>query len=128
MANVLIWADIPVRDMDRARRFYGELLQVEMSEMPGGGQDRVAVPPQESGPIAFDLAQTDRLEPCANGVCVYFDAYGDIDGMVKRAEAAGGTIQSPPADMGPMIGTIAFIIDTEGNRIGVRQPSAQPHP
>lgn len=123
MANVLIWADIPVTDMDRARRFYSELLQVEVTAMPGS-DGSAAVPAPESGPIAFDLAKSDRLQPCANGVTIYFDAYGAIEAMVERAREAGGTVQSPPTDMGPMVGTVAFIIDTEGNRIGVRQASA----
>lgn len=123
MANVLIWADIPVTDMDRARRFYGELLQVEVVEMPGTNGS-VAIPPRESGPVAFDLAKSENLKPHSDGVTVYFDAYGDIDGMVSRAEKAGGTVESPPRDMGPMVGIVAFVIDTEGNRIGLRQPGS----
>ena len=126
MANVLIWADIPVIDMERARAFYGELLQVEMMEVPGTGGN-VAIPPSESGPIAFDLAKSEQLTPCANGVTIYFGSAGDIEGMSQRAVSAGGRIESPATDMGPMVGVIAFIIDTEGNRIGIRQPSAQGH-
>lgn len=124
MANILVWADIPVLDMDRARRFYGELLQVEMAVMPGAGWE-VAVPPREMGPSAFDLTSFDGVKPSTEGVTIYLDSGGDIEGMVRRAEAAGGTIQSPPTDMGPMVGVLAFIIDTEGNRIGIREASAQ---
>lgn len=123
MANVLVWADIPVIDMERARRFYSEMLAGELTVMPGGMWD-VAVPPREMGPIAFDLTTIEGLKPCADGITIYFDSAGDIDGMVRRAEAAGGTIQSPPTDMGPMVGVLAFVIDTEGNRIGIRQASA----
>jgi predicted enzyme related to lactoylglutathione lyase len=32
VANVLVWADIPVVDMARACRFYSELLQVEVTD------------------------------------------------------------------------------------------------
>lgn len=123
MAGVLVWADIPVIDMERARRFYGELLQAELTIMPGGGWE-VAVPPREMGPNAFDLTNVEGLKPSADGVTIYLDSAGDIEGMVRRAEAAGGTIQSPPTDMGPMVGVLAFVIDTEGNRIGIRQASA----
>lgn len=123
MANVLTWADIPVLDMDRAKRFYSELLGVDLIDM-SDEHGSVAVPPQDSGPIAFDLAKGDYMKPSAEGVTIYLDAGGDIDAMYKRVEAAGGTPQSPPTDMGPMIGVLAFVIDTEGNRIGLRQPSA----
>jgi uncharacterized protein len=122
MANVLAWADVPVKDMDRACKFYGALLQVEMTQLPGG---TTALPAAETGPIAFDLTKNENLTPCANGVTIYLDSYGDIDGMVERATAAGGTLQSPPTDMGPMVGVLAFVIDTEGNRIGLRKGSEQ---
>jgi len=110
--------------MERARRFYGEMLQTELIAMPGAGWD-VAVPPQEMGPIAFDLTNIEGQRPSADGVTIYFDSGGDIEGMVGRAESAGGTIQSPPTDMGPIVGVLAFVIDTEGNRIGIRQASQQ---
>ena len=35
MANTIVWADIPVTDMDRARAFYGKVLQVEIPIMEG---------------------------------------------------------------------------------------------
>lgn len=30
MAGVLVWADIPVTDMERAMRFYGHVLQTQL--------------------------------------------------------------------------------------------------
>jgi predicted enzyme related to lactoylglutathione lyase len=44
---------------------------------------------------------------------------GDV---AARAEQAGGKILTPPTDMGKMIGTIAYVLDTEGNRIGLHTP------
>ena len=35
MANTIVWADIPVTDMDRARTFYGAVLQTEIELMEG---------------------------------------------------------------------------------------------
>jgi len=34
MASTIVWADIPVTDMDRARKFYGAVLQAEIQPMP----------------------------------------------------------------------------------------------
>ena len=42
MANIIVWADIPVADMDRARAFYSAVLQVPVELMPG--MDGVALP------------------------------------------------------------------------------------
>ncbi len=124
MSNTLIWADIPVLDMARAKKFYGELLQVEMQGMPGL-EDFVAVPAGDGeGSISFDLAKNDNFQPSSSGVRIYLDPKGDMQGMLRRAEAAGGKVVQPPNDMGPVVGVIAFILDTEGNTIGLRAPSA----
>lgn len=123
--NTIIWADIPVSDMPRAKRFYSELLQVEMQGMPGA-EDSVAVPASDGeGDISFDLAKTEGFVPCDQGARVYFDPKGDIEGMLARGQAAGGSLVQPPMDMGPVVGVIAFMLDTEGNTIGLRQPSAR---
>jgi predicted enzyme related to lactoylglutathione lyase len=125
VANTIIWADIPVTDMARAKKFYRELLQVEMEGMPGV-EEFVAVPAGGGeGDISFDLAKNEGFEPSAQGTRVYFDPKGDIEGWLARAEAAGGTIVQRPQDMGPVVGVIAFVKDTEGNVIGLRQRSAQ---
>lgn len=121
MSSALVWADIPVTDMDRAMKFYGHVLQTELLQ-PFPGQP-VAVPPPELGPVAFDLVKGDDHKPSATeGTRIYLSAMGDIDGMAKRVEEAGGKIVMPPTDMGEMVGFICFFIDSEGNRIGIQQP------
>jgi len=125
MANTILWADIPVADMARAKKFYGEMLQVEMLSMPGA-EDSVAIPGDGGeGDISFDLVKYPGYEPADQGTRIYFDPKGDIDGMIARAVAAGGTLVQAPQDMGPVVGIIAFLTDTEGNRFGLRAPSAQ---
>ncbi len=42
MDNLIVWADIPVTDLDRAMKFYGAVLQREFVTMPG--MDGVALP------------------------------------------------------------------------------------
>lgn len=121
MPSVLVWADIPVTDMDRAMKFYGAVLQTELLQ-PFPGQP-VAVPPPEMGPVAFDLVMGEGLKPnSSEGTRIYLSSMGDIDAMAKRVEEAGGRIVMPPTDMGEMVGFICFFIDSEGNRIGIQQP------
>ena len=124
MPNVLVWADIPVADMQRAMKFYGHVLQTELIQ-PFPGQP-VAVPPPDMGPAAFDLAMGDDFKPGDSaGPRIYLSSLGDIEAMAKRVEEAGGRVVMPPTDMGEMVGWIAAFIDSEGNRIGIQQPSAQ---
>ena len=127
MENMIVWADIPVTDLDRARKFYGAVLQREFVTMEGmegvalPAPDDPAAPPTGDMPVAFDLVQSDRQKPGEDGCTIYLASGGDAEGMLRRAADAGGEILSPAAFMGEMIGTIGFFRDSEGNRIGVHQ-------
>jgi uncharacterized protein len=125
MSDIIVWADIPVTDMKRAAAFYEHVTQQPVAMMPGS-DDSVAVigAPGASGPsrVSADLYLGGK--PSADGVTIYLGAGGDIDGMVARVTEAGGTIVKEKAFMGDMVGWIAFVLDTEGNRIGIQQPGA----
>ena len=124
MANTFVWADIPVADMDRARKFYSAVLQTEVPLMDGANGD-VALLPMEPGDMSGDLVKSDTRTPGAPGVTIYLDSKGDPEGMIERAVAAGGQMGMPVTDMGEMVGSIGFFIDSEGNRIGVHKPPKQ---
>ena len=124
MANTFVWADIPVADMDRARKFYAAVLQTEVPLMDGANGD-VALLPMEPGDMSGDLVKSDMRTPGAPGVTIYLDSKGDPEGMIERAVAAGGQVGMPVTDMGEMVGSIGFFIDSEGNRIGVHKPPKQ---
>ena len=122
MANTIVWADIPVTDMDRARAFYAAVLQAEVPLMDGASGD-VALLPGEEGSVSGDLARGENQKPGAGGCTIYLDSGGDPEGMIERAVAAGGQQVMPVTDMGPMVGSIGFFLDSEGNRIGVHKPA-----
>ncbi len=119
MANTIVWADIPVVDMDRARKFYGAVLQAEIPLMDGS-DGHVALLPMETGDASADLVLGER-KPSKDGVTIYLTGQGDAQAMMDRAVAAGGRVVSPLADMGQMVGFIGFVEDSEGNRVGVHQ-------
>lgn len=122
MADIIVWADIPVRDLERARTFYAAVTGQEVPLMPG--DEPVAVigaPGSDEGMIvSADLYVGGK--PSHDGPTVYLNAGGDIDGMLARVEDAGGRVLDEKAFMGEMIGWLAFIEDTEGNRIGIQMP------
>ena len=124
MANTFVWADIPVADMDRARKFYAAVLQTEVPLMDGANGD-VALLPMEPGDMSGDLVKSDMRTPGAPGVTIYLNSNGDPEGMIERAVAAGGQVGMPVTDMGEMVGFIGYVIDSEGNRIGVHKPPKQ---
>lgn len=126
MDNLIVWADIPVTDLDRAMRFYGAVLQREFVTMEG--MEGVALPgpdgddaPGQDLPVAFDLVRREEVTPSHEGCTVYLESGGDAQSMLQRAADAGGEILMPATFMGEMVGTIGFFQDSEGNRIGVHQ-------
>jgi len=128
--NIIVWADIPVSDLARASKFYSHVLGVPMNVMPGAAD--VAVPgpsldaeaptSMDASPVAFDLYVGGT--PSADGATVYLSSGGDFPGILARVREAGGEVLQEPQDMGPMVGILAFIKDTEGNRVGIHEPPA----
>lgn len=120
MANTIVWADIPVTDMDRARAFYGAVLQADVTLMDGT-DGTVALLPGGTGEVTGDLDLSEGRRPSADGCTIYLNSNGDAAGMMARALASGGEVLKPVTFMGEMIGSIGFFKDSEGNRIGVHQ-------
>lgn len=138
MSTVVVWVDIPVKDMERARKFYEHLLGNPIEEMPGSEGTSALLMPMGTGSemdVSADLAtagssmgfegQDIRMtEPSTtHGPVIYLSAKGDIDGMLERAVQAGGKVHAPKQDFGQMGGWLALIVDTEGNLIGFSQES-----
>ena len=130
MENTIVWADIPVTDLDRAMKFYGAVLQHEFTRAEGMEGIAIMAPPpgfdpatmQGPAPVSFDLALGENQKPSTQGCTIYLNSHGDPEGMLKRVVEAGGQILMPVTDMGQMVGSIGFFLDSEGNRIGVHKP------
>jgi predicted enzyme related to lactoylglutathione lyase len=131
MDNTVVWADIPVTDLDRAMKFYNAVLQIEFQRVEGMEGIALPAPPDQSAstsdqqgpmPVSFDLAMGENQKPSTEGCTIYINSHDDPEGMLQRAAAAGGTVLMPVTDMGEMVGSIGFFMDSEGNRIGVHKP------
>jgi predicted enzyme related to lactoylglutathione lyase len=57
-------------------------------------------------------------KPSKSGAKVYLNANPDLNAILKKVVKAGGEIQMPKTSLGPN-GFMAFIVDTEGNSIGL---------
>ena len=138
MPNVVVWVDIPVKDMERARKFYEHLLGNPIEVLPGSEGSSALLMPMGTGSemdVSADLAtagsqlgfegqQIRMTEPSStHGPIIYLSAQDDIDGMLERAVQAGGRVHAPKQDFGEMGGWLALIVDTEGNLIGLSQSS-----
>ena len=124
MKNTINWFEIYTSDFQRAKKFYTEVFQCELTDIAVNNekhsQMQYATFPGErnNGGASGALVKLDVAEPGVGGTMIYF-ASEEIDPELSRAEAAGGKVIRPKQDIGDL-GFIALIQDTEGNMIGLR--------
>ena len=113
---------IPVNDMDRAKKFYKSIFSWEISETGMGRDYQLAttVPVDEVGmpeePGAINGALFLREEP-EEAISIVINV-PSIDEYLKKIEKAGGKVVWPKSSVGDF-GLYAQIADTEGNVVGL---------
>jgi hypothetical protein len=120
MKSAINWFEIPVRDMDRAVRFYGGVLGIEFKREEFGGRE-IAVFPAEDPGVGGALVAEKHRQPSMDGALVYLDATGQLDACLARVVPAGGEIILPRTSVGDP-GFIALVRDPEGNCVGLHSP------
>ena len=114
------WFEIPVRDMDRAQKFYETVLGNPLRrESMGPSTLAVFAYDQANGAGGCLFAGESAPEPSKAGTLVYLNAEPTLDTVLERVEAAGGRISTPPVKLPGDMGIFAHITDTEGNRVGL---------
>ena len=117
--NPFVYVEIPVNDMQRAIRFYGNVFDIEFKSTIIDTIEMALFPFEEGASgITGALAKGDIYKPTINGVVIYFHTH-DIDQTLDRVIEHGGSILYPKTDNG--IGFVAEFEDLEGNRIAVFQ-------
>lgn len=117
--NVVGWIEIPVNDMDRAKRFYETVFEIEVSIHDFGGILMGWFPFDESKPGATGtLIKQESYIPSQEGTLVYFNSV-DVQLELDRVVSAGGKIYQPKTQISPEHGFMGAFIDSEGNRIAL---------
>ncbi len=118
--NPVSYFEIPVRDMDRAVRFYEAVLGYRLVREPVDGNEMALFPAVEGGAGASGaLAKGEVYVPAMTGPIVYF-ATADIEKTLGLAGANGGKTLYPKTAVGKN-GFVAEFADSEGNRIALHQ-------
>ena len=119
MKNAINWFEIPVKNFDKAKKFYETILGTELHLMEAMGMKSAFFPAEmETGGIGGCIIQGQGYEPSANGTLVYLNGGDDLSVPLSKVEAAGGKIFLPKTAIGPN-GFMAYFTDTEGNKVGL---------
>lgn len=115
--NAINWFEIPVKDMARAKAFYGAVLGQELQDMPGGEGSYVFLPSGENG-VGGALSADPSAEPAGKKGCIlYLNGGDDLAVPLGRVAAAGGSVTQEKMSIGEN-GHVGFFMDTEGNHVG----------
>lgn len=118
------WFEIPVVDLERAAQFYGTVFQMEIPivDKRANYGSMVGILVKENG-VVGTLTQNVPYVPSQREGCLLYLNVDDepLAGVLARVEAAGGQVLLPitPIDPTQTLGHVAWIGDSEGNRIGL---------
>jgi predicted enzyme related to lactoylglutathione lyase len=114
MPNPVTWFEVLGKDADGLARFYGDLFEWQMEDVPEQ---------------PYKLVTTDGDRPSAGigadpsggpGHVTFYVEVDDLQAMLDKAETLGGRTLMPPNDV---MGTaIALFADPEGHTIGLVKP------
>ena len=130
--NPVVWFEVYVENMERARTFYEATLEVTLEMMPPptdamskeSNMEMWSFPAPKDSDTAMTtpgangmLVKMEGYKPGAGGTLVYFGCE-DCGATAARAANNGGRIGKEKTSIGEY-GFIALIQDTEGNIIGL---------
>jgi len=118
MNNAVIWFEIYVQDMARAKTFYEAVFQIKLERLnnPEIEMWSFAMAMDKVG-VGGALVKMEGVPSGGNSTLVYFSC-ADCAVEAARAAAHGGRVQREKMSIGEY-GFMALVVDTEGTMIGL---------
>lgn len=118
MKNSINWFEIPVKNFDRAKKFYESVLGAPVMEMPHPNYKYGILPGDMENGVTGGIVEGDGFTPSATGTLIYLNGGEDLSMPLSKVEGSGGKILLPKTSIGGN-GFMAHIMDTEGNKIAL---------
>jgi len=116
--NPVIWFEIYVQDMERAKRFYESVFQVKLERLNTPDLEIWAFPMKmDKTGASGALVKMEGVPSGGNSTLVYFHS-ADCSVEAARVVKSGGRIQREKMSIG-QYGFIVLAFDTEGNMFGL---------
>lgn len=126
MNNAISWFEIGTKDLDRAQKFYEEILQIKMNafDLPNIKMRMFPIEDPKTG-IGGALVDSGGFHKPSgtDGPLLYLNANPDVQLVLDRVENAGGQILVQKTPVSDDFGFIGVIIDSEGNRVALHSVS-----
>jgi uncharacterized protein len=112
----VVWAEVPVTDLDKARAFYGTVLGWPTELYTDGPNPMVAIGGMMDNVVSGHL-YPGKPAPKGTGNTVHFMVKGTLEDAMARVGPAGGEVVSPIITIPS--GRFAYMLDPDGNSIGL---------
>ena len=122
MKSAISWFEIPATNLDRASEFYETIFDISLipMDLPDIKMRMFPVEDQMTDIGGAIVDSGGFHKPSAtDGPLIYLNGNPDVQKVLDKVEAAGGSIMMPKTEISPEYGFMAVIIDSEGNRIGL---------
>ncbi|MBK8522143.1 MAG: VOC family protein [Ferruginibacter sp.] len=122
MQHAISWFEIPTTDINRAQQFYETIFGINMipMDMPNI-QMRMFPLDDMMTQVGGALVNSGGFHKVSatDGPLIYLNANPDVQNVLDKVVAAGGSIMVPKTEISPEYGFMAVFMDTEGNRIAL---------
>ncbi len=121
--EIVNWLEIPVSDIERARKFYESVFEFKIVDLPVGNEVYPCFPNKNGEGFSGALVQYEFTKPGKAGPLVYLNSYEHMDAMLLRIRSAGGKVIEGKKEIAPGYGYFAIFEDTEGNQLALQGES-----
>ncbi|MCP4294695.1 MAG: VOC family protein [Proteobacteria bacterium] len=117
MKNSIDWFEIPVKDLDRAVKFYRQVLGYDFQIMKINKVEMAVIKNADKSSYGATgaLVEGEGYIPSMKGINLYL-LCDSIEDCLKETELSGGKVLTKKYSIGSH-GDIAHIVDSEGNRL-----------
>jgi len=122
MQNAISWFEIPTTDINRAQQFYENIFGITMIPMDMPSIKMRMFPLADMmTQVGGDLVDSGGFHKASatDGPLIYLNANPDVQNVLDKVVAAGGSIMVPKTEISPDYGFMAVFMDTEGNRVAL---------
>ena len=113
--HAVVWAEIPVTDLARAKAFYGAVLERELADEAGGPNPMARLPAGSEQAVAGHL-YPGAPAPRGTGPTVHLSVAGRAEAAMERVREAGGTVVGEVVEI--PAGRFFYALDPDGNSVG----------
>jgi predicted enzyme related to lactoylglutathione lyase len=115
-AHAAVWFEIPVTDMERAQKFYGAVLQNELSPQDGGPNPIGMFKARDKESVTGHV-YPGKPAPAGTGPTVHLAVAEPLEAAMERVTENGGQVVTPVIEI--PVGRFAYCLDPDGNSFGL---------